>query len=148
MYVGKLKAIHINWSIESMAASEYIKGQAFYTFISSPTIFFVYTTQSCAHTRSSMALSPIVSFHVCSNTISSTTRLQPACPTGPHSVAKSKTRSSLCSLQSTKNSGGNNIARRSANYQAPIWQFDYVQSLKSEFVVTNFIYFLLCWIWC
>ena len=29
----------------------------------------------------------------------------------------------------------NNIIRRSANYQPPIWHFDYVQSLKSPFTV-------------
>ncbi|KAF3448348.1 hypothetical protein FNV43_RR09061 [Rhamnella rubrinervis] len=39
-------------------------------------------------------------------------------------------------MDSTRNSEGNNntITRRSANYQPPVWQFDFVQSLKSDFV--------------
>lgn len=38
--------------------------------------------------------------------------------------------------------------RRTANYQPPIWDYDYVQSLRSDYVVTNlslfFAILLIC----
>ncbi|XP_015881067.3 myrcene synthase, chloroplastic [Ziziphus jujuba] len=66
-----------------------------------------------------------------------TTRLQPTPSTPGVSFPTSKTGTSLGSIRimaNTKNSRESNIARRSANYQTPIWHFDYIQSLRSDFV--------------
>ena len=36
---------------------------------------------------------------------------------------------------SNKTSRSTDIVRRSANYQPPIWDYDYIQSLRSEYLV-------------
>ena len=41
-----------------------------------------------------------------------------------------------------RNSDNSSIIRRTANYQPPIWDYDYMQSLKSEYVV-YILFFLL-----
>ncbi|KAH7533008.1 hypothetical protein FEM48_Zijuj04G0084100 [Ziziphus jujuba var. spinosa] len=77
------------------------------------------------------------SFASVPSVFTSTTRLQPTPSTPGVSFPTSKTGTSLGSIRimaNTKNSGESNIARRSANYQTPIWHFDYVQSLRSDFV--------------
>ena len=38
---------------------------------------------------------------------------------------------------SSKISSSTDIARRSADYQPPIWDYDYIQSLRSEYLVHN-----------
>ena len=38
---------------------------------------------------------------------------------------------------SSKISSSTDIVRRSANYQPPIWGYDYIQSLRSEYLVHN-----------
>ncbi|KAK7827843.1 myrcene synthase [Quercus suber] len=37
-------------------------------------------------------------------------------------------------MANSKISKSTDIVRRSANYQAPIWDYDYIQSLRSEYV--------------
>ena len=38
-------------------------------------------------------------------------------------------------MHPSKISSSPEISRRSANYQPPIWQYDYIQSLRSEYAV-------------
>jgi (-)-alpha-terpineol synthase len=44
-------------------------------------------------------------------------------------------------MATTQISTPSNIVRRSANYQPPIWHYDYIQSLTSVYVVYISIYF-------
>ena len=50
------------------------------------------------------------------------------------SVLSNASRSVKCIVQERVSEGKDIIARRSANYQPPIWHFNFVQSLKSEYV--------------
>jgi hypothetical protein len=43
-------------------------------------------------------------------------------------------------MSASKISNSPNISRRSANYQPSIWNYDYIQSLKNEYVVHTFCY--------
>ena len=59
---------------------------------------------------------------------------------GPISLPKFRNRNlASCLVQcvavNTEVSDKKNIVRRSANYQPAIWDFDYVESLKSEYTV-------------
>ncbi|PON37415.1 Squalene/phytoene synthase [Parasponia andersonii] len=80
-------------------------------------------------------------YQLVSLSISSSSNIKPGVPyfTGPIISSVARTRRGVTSypapkcVTDTKVSDGNNIARRSANYQPPIWHFDYVQSLRSPF---------------
>ncbi|GMN68457.1 hypothetical protein TIFTF001_037514 [Ficus carica] len=50
------------------------------------------------------------------------------------SVLSNASRSVKCIVHERVSEGKDIIARRSANYQPPIWHFNFVQSLKSEYV--------------
>lgn len=42
----------------------------------------------------------------------------------------------------TANVSDQKIVRRSANYHPPIWEYDYIQSLKSDYLVYIYVYII------